>query len=98
MGLLIVQPETAHSDPGIISLDLAPHLVWVEVLDLPRGMRASRSLSQLGINLHGKLRVVSAAPWGGPILVDAAGSNVAIGRTLASRIQVKLLNSDGERS
>ena len=92
-----MSPEAPNPDlPESVSLDLAPHAEWVEVLDVPRGRRASRSLAQVGINLHEKVRVVSAAPWGGPLLVDAAGSTVAIGRTLASRIKVRVVRGNGE--
>jgi Fe2+ transport system protein FeoA len=93
-----VQPDADKNrpEPSIISLDRAPHSEWVEVLDLPRGRRASRSLAQVGINVNEKLRVVSAAPWGGPVLVDAAGSTVAIGRSLASRIKVRVVDSNGK--
>lgn len=92
-----MQPDAQNPDlPESISLDLAPHAAWVEVLDVPRGRRASRSLAQVGINLHEKVRVVSAAPWGGPVLVNAAGSTVAIGRTLASGIKVRVVRGKGK--
>ena len=84
------------TEADVISLDVAPHAEWVEVLDVPRGRRAARSLSQLGINVHETLRVLSAAPWGGPVLVSAAGSTVAIGRTLASGIKVRVIHGNGK--
>jgi Fe2+ transport system protein FeoA len=73
-------------------LDCAPRRTYVEVVEVPRGRRAGRVLAQVGILLHEKLRVRSAAPMGGPILVDAGGATIAIGRGLASRIRVRLLN------
>jgi Fe2+ transport system protein FeoA len=73
-------------------LDCAPRRTYVEVVEVPRGRRAGRVLAQVGILLHERLRVRSAAPMGGPILVDAGGATIAIGRGLASRIRVRLLN------
>ncbi len=78
---------------SVTSLDRVPRLEWVEVLDMPPGRRASRHLGQLGISVHEKLRVLSTAPLGGPVLVDAGGTTVAIGRSLASRITVRLMSS-----
>jgi Fe2+ transport system protein FeoA len=80
------RPQTAVS-----SLDRAPRSEWLEVVEVPPGRRASRSLGQVGVSVNGKLRVLSAAPLGGPILVDAGGATVAIGRSLARRITVRLL-------
>jgi len=71
-------------------LDRAPRSECVEVLDLPRSRNAARMLGQVGVCLHEKLRVVSTAPLGGPVLVEAGGTVVAIGRSLAKRIKVRL--------
>jgi Fe2+ transport system protein FeoA len=91
-----VQLDLDHPDlsqPHVTSLDLAPHSQWLEVLDLPRGRRASLSLAQLGVHVNEKLRVLSIAPMGGPVLVEAAGSTIAIGRSLAARIRVRMVNA-----
>ena len=79
----------------VTSLDRAPRSEWVEVVELPRGRGALRHLIQLGICVNEKLCVLSVAPLGGPVLVQAGGSTVAIGRTLARRIRVRLAGSDG---
>lgn len=81
----------SDSQRTVTSLDRAPRSEWVEVLDVPRGRRASRHLGQVGICVNERLRVLSTAPWGGPVLVDAGGTTVAIGRSLASRIRVRLM-------
>ena len=75
----------------VTSLDRAPQSEWVEVVELPRGRGASRHLEQVGICANERLHVLSAAPLGGPVLVEAAGATVAIGRSLASRITVRLI-------
>jgi ferrous iron transport protein A len=76
-------------------LDRAPQRRSLVVLEVPRGRGVTRSLAQLGVSVSEKLRVRSAAPWGGPILVEVGGTTVAIGRGLASRIKVRLLRRDG---
>jgi ferrous iron transport protein A len=77
----------------VTSLDRAPRSEWVEVVELPRGRGASRHLRQVGICVNERLRVLSTAPLGGPVLVEAGGTTVAIGRSLASRITVRLMRS-----
>lgn len=89
-----MRPDTRIYDESqrtVTSLDRAPRSEWVEVLDVPGGRRASRSLGQVGVSVHERLRVLSTAPMGGPVLVDAGGTTVAIGRSLASRITVRLM-------
>jgi Fe2+ transport system protein FeoA len=80
-----------HPQNVVTSLDRAPRSEWVEVLEVPHGRRASRSLGQVGVSVNERLHVLSTAPLGGPVLVDAGGTTVAIGRTLASRITVRLM-------
>jgi Fe2+ transport system protein FeoA len=79
---------------GTTYLDSVPRRSYVEVVEVPRGRRAGRLLAQVGILLHEKLRVRNAAPLGGPILVDAGGATIAVGRSLASRIRVRMLSGD----
>ncbi len=88
----------ASSQPAVTSLDRAPHSEWVKVVEVPRGRGASRNLSQLGLFVNETVRVLNTAPLGGPVLVDVGGSTVAIGRSLASRITVRVVTGkhDGE--
>jgi len=93
---LIVRPDSESYAPSQrtgISLDRAPQREWVEVIEVPHGRRASRHLGQLGICVNERLRVLNTAPLGGPVLVDAGGTTVAIGRSLARRIMVRRLDS-----
>ena len=63
----------------------------VEVLQIVAGQSASRQLAQLGIRAGAKLAIQRRAPLGGPVLVESAGSTVAIGRGLARKVSVKIL-------
>lgn len=62
-----------------------------EVLEVVGGCEACRRLGPLGIFPGAELRVRRAAPLGGPVLVEVGGSTVAIGRRLARRIRVRML-------
>lgn len=48
-------------------------------------------LAQLDIRGGEVLEVKRAAPWGGPILVETNGSVVAVGRGLARKVLVEVL-------
>jgi ferrous iron transport protein A len=75
-------------------LGRAPLRKWLVVIEVPQGRGAARSLAYLGVLVNEKLRVRSAAPWGGPLLVEVGGTTVAIGRSLASHIKVCALRGD----
>jgi Fe2+ transport system protein FeoA len=87
---------TAGRKTAATKLNQAAHHQWLEVVEVPQERGASRSLAHLGIRVNEKLCVERAAPWGGPILVKAGATTVAISRTLASRIKVRLLKRDVE--
>jgi ferrous iron transport protein A len=78
-------------DSEAIQLDRAPIDKYMEVVEVPQGRGVARSLAQLGVSVTERLRVRSAAPWGGPVLVEVGGTTVAIGRGLARRIKVRLI-------
>lgn len=88
-------PQKRDTDAKItaIYLDRVPQDEEVEVLDIPEGRRPRRSLEQIGIRVREKLRVIKTAPLGGPVLVEVRGSMVALGRSLARRIRVRVIRS-----
>ena len=49
------------------------------------------SLNELGIHPGDRIRVLRRAPFGGPLLIETRGAQVAIGRQLAERIRVEVL-------
>jgi ferrous iron transport protein A len=74
-----------------LSLDQAKSGERVRVLQIVAGRTATRQLAQLGIQTGATLTVQRSAPLGGPILVESAGSSVAIGRGLASKVSVRIV-------
>jgi len=50
-----------------------------------------RYFNQLGIHSGDRLRVLRRAPFGGPLVVDNCGVQVAISKQLAQKVHVELL-------
>ncbi len=50
-----------------------------------------RSFNQLGIHAGDCVRVLSRAPFGGPLVIENRGAHVAIGKQLAEQVQVEIL-------
>lgn len=62
----------------------------VEIISLRGGWGMRQRLNQLGISVGRKVIVKRSSPFGGPILVVANGSEIAIGRGMAHHILVRL--------
>lgn len=82
--------KAATHKPGT-SLDHVPPHSEVEILSLPNDAGQMRMLEQLGIREAARGRVKSAAPLGGPILLEIGGSAVAIARGVAKKIRVRVV-------
>ncbi len=61
----------------------------VKVVDVLGGWGLRRHVSQLGIHPGDILTVLRHAAMGGPILIMIHGSQIAIGRGMASHISVE---------
>ena len=68
------------------------------LLNVPSGQRAQlvsaserllRKLRQYGLHLGDTLRVLRSAPLGGPLLVEANGRELALGRSVAENLFVE---------
>jgi ferrous iron transport protein A len=62
---------------------------WVRVVQFRGGHGMARRLAQLGFMPGNKIRIIRSAPFHGPLLVEAEGREVVIGRGVASRILVE---------
>jgi ferrous iron transport protein A len=82
--------KAATRKPGTSLDHVAPHSE-VEILSLPNDAGQMRMLEQLGIREEARGRVKSAAPLGGPILLEIGGSAVAIARGVAKKIRVRVV-------
>jgi ferrous iron transport protein A len=59
------------------------------VLLILGGMGVRQHLSSIGIHVGDTVLVKRHAVWGGPVLIEVHGSEVALGRGFASKIQVE---------
>jgi len=63
----------------------------VKVLAILGGWETRRSFNQIGIHAGDQVRVVRRAPFGGPLVIDNRGTQVAVGKQLAEKIKVEVL-------
>jgi Fe2+ transport system protein FeoA len=63
----------------------------LKVLTILGGWEIRRSFNQIGIHAGDRIRVVCRAPFGGPLVIDNRGTQVAVSRQLAEKIKVEVL-------
>jgi Fe2+ transport system protein FeoA len=63
----------------------------LKVLAILGGWETRRSFNQMGIHAGDQIRVLRRAPFGGPLVIDNAGTQVAVGKQLAEKIKVEVL-------
>ena len=68
----------------------APQNKWLTVSGLEGGARMQARLSQHGLFIGDRLRVLRAAPLKGPLLIEVNGREIALGRGIAEKIQVEI--------
>ncbi|MCD4803076.1 MAG: ferrous iron transport protein A [Anaerolineales bacterium] len=63
--------------------------IQVEIISCKGGRGISSKLRQLGFMPGDRITVIQRAPFNGPLLVEANGRTVALGRGVAGKIEVK---------
>jgi Fe2+ transport system protein FeoA len=63
--------------------------IWVRLIGIEGQDGAEQKLAQFGLFTGDRVRVVRRAPFGGPLLLEAGGREIAIGQQLAQRILVE---------
>ena len=64
---------------------------WVRVVNFRGGRGMQRRLAQLGFLPGNKVRVIRAAPFHGPLILEVEGREIVLGRRVASRILVEYI-------
>ncbi len=63
----------------------------LRILLITGGWDVRRSFNQMGIQPGDRVRVLRRAPFGGPLMIDNRGTQVAVGKQLAEKIRVEVL-------
>ncbi|ADP77276.1 FeoA family protein [Methanothermus fervidus DSM 2088] len=66
----------------------------VIIKEIVAGIGLIKRLESLNIRIGKIIKVISATPFRGPLVVDVGGSKVALGRGLAERIFVEVLDEN----
>jgi len=64
---------------------------WVRVTNFRGGRGMQRRLAQLGFLPGNKVRIIRAAPFHGPLLLEVEGREIVLGRGVASHIIVEFI-------
>jgi ferrous iron transport protein A len=62
----------------------------VEIVSFEGGKGISSKLRQLGLMPGDQIRITKRAPFQGPLLVEANGRLIALGRGVAAKVEVRL--------
>lgn len=74
----------------MMALDTVEVKKQVRVIVIDGGHRVRAHLNTLGIHVGDWLTVVERAPFRGPVLVEVNGTRLALGRGVASKVQVEI--------
>jgi len=85
------RPSGSQVEAGACPLDRVPECHWAEVIEVSGDHGANRRLAHLGILVGATVHVLRAAPLGGPVLVEVQGTTVAVGRSLARKVSVRMM-------
>ena len=64
---------------------------YLKILTILGGWEIRRSFNQIGVHTGDRIRVVCRAPFGGPLVIDNRGTQVAVSKQLAEKIKVEVL-------
>ena len=74
--------------PSLYEADRQANL---KILSILGGWEIRRSFNQIGIHAGDQIRVVCRAPFGGPLVINNRGTQVAVSKQLAQKIKVEVL-------
>ncbi|HKJ69152.1 MAG TPA: FeoA domain-containing protein [bacterium] len=63
----------------------------LKISQIDGGQNVRKKLSVMGIGVDSSIKVIRNAPFAGPLIIEHAGSQTAIGRGIAAKIQVEEL-------
>jgi ferrous iron transport protein A len=66
---------------------------WVRILDIKGGAGVDIKLHSLGLMPGDMVRIKRQAPFGGPILLEVNGREIALGRGVAKKIEIEEIST-----
>lgn len=87
--LLYQLHQTKHGVKMVLSEIIAGHRARVVGVD--GGTRLIGTLNQYGLYPGEQIRVLRIAPFGGPVLIEINQREVALGRKVAGKVRVELV-------
>lgn len=63
-----------------------------KIVKIDGGTVVQKKLESLGLRLGGKIKKLSSSVFGGPVVIRAGRTHIAIGRGMANKIIVELEN------
>lgn len=69
----------------------APKNKRVRIINYRGGRGVGNKLRQLGLCPGREIKILRYAPLGGPVMIDAEGRSIALGRGIASRVEVEVV-------
>jgi ferrous iron transport protein A len=86
-----LKPESALPEEGAypVPLDRVGENRRAKVIDIQGGWGLKKRMGQMGIHPGDRIQVVRYGPFGGPMVIEVHGFQLALGRGVASRIFVE---------
>jgi len=88
--MAMINQKVENNTDQYFSLSRIHPNVWVTVIHVDAGIKATQRLSGLGIVPGTPIRVISEAPFHGPLQIEVRGTRLVLGQGLAEKIQVKM--------
>ena len=83
---------------GFIELTEAPCNQMLEVRAVRGEFGWDKKFESLGIRKGRRVRKIACQPFGGPVVIEVAGSRISLGRGLAAKIEVEVIASPSKKS
>jgi ferrous iron transport protein A len=77
----------------LIMLTKAPCNLLLEIKALTGCMGWQKRLESVGIKEGRKVRKIVCQPFGGPVVIEVEGSRISLGRGIASKIGVEVIQA-----
>jgi ferrous iron transport protein A len=81
-----------------VELTKAPFGQLLEIKSLTGGFGWEKKFESLGIRKGRKMRKIASQPFGGPLIIEIDGSKISLGRGIAAKIEVEVVNSPSNKN